>query len=548
MPVLASGRVVGISNERARYHATRLNLKVTRDTTRHQLLKLVDIIVADPADSPDVWKKKYKFTGHTLADKSWIQQWPEEDREEFQHWLHQDLQCNEIDGAKAKLIYDNLPHQVISHDYPNQLHSNLKKQIEVLPLSQATAKQWLGTISNLSKSGIRKEEIHWSGITRFLSQYDNENESLISKKEIQNQIDFSSIRLEVTNEMVGDISGQLNFSETVERISIASLKHAGIHANAYDAAVLRYVDSRCQYRIGYLKSRRTTSSFKFTRWFIISPEGEGVSSDASDHLYGDHLEAIQAARLHANKHDRHNCPLSFSDKYKYVSLCGGCDYREWLVTLPDYALSYFSSHYTERNVLLHFRTKTRIDNKQNKLLFIEEIQSDWHQPAFIQSHNKRWGIQVPIAPFRKEWISLALKVMLLHAVKHNFSGIAWMTGELQKTHYQQSFHAVERLYDKSIPQSLNRLGKNWSTTTTYTSIKTRLSGLRAVRNGENWYAISKDGKFKTQARFNMADIIDVIERHGKEVDVDIPVFYISEDMRESIRRAGLPLFGEKMTS
>jgi len=74
-------------------------------------------------------------------------------------------------------------------------------------------------------------------------------------------------------------------------------------------------------------------------------------------------------------HDR--TELTFRGRYRHLSLHGGEDYREWLVRLPNYYQSYFGPHFTERNVLLHMRTKTRVDWQGRKLLFIEEIQSDW---------------------------------------------------------------------------------------------------------------------------------------------------------------------------
>ena len=38
-----------------------------------------------------------------------------------------------------------------------------------------------------------------------------------------------------------------------------------------------------------------------------------------------------------------------------------------------------SSHFDEKNILVHIRHNTRTDAKGNKVLFLEEIQSDWGQ-------------------------------------------------------------------------------------------------------------------------------------------------------------------------
>jgi len=44
MIILPSGRITGITNERARFHATRRKIRVTRHTPLSQLYKLVDVI------------------------------------------------------------------------------------------------------------------------------------------------------------------------------------------------------------------------------------------------------------------------------------------------------------------------------------------------------------------------------------------------------------------------------------------------------------------------------------------------------------------------
>ena len=38
-----------------------------------------------------------------------------------------------------------------------------------------------------------------------------------------------------------------------------------------------------------------------------------------------------------------------------------------------------SSHFSEPNILVHLRMNTRTDSEGNKVLFLEEVQSDWGQ-------------------------------------------------------------------------------------------------------------------------------------------------------------------------
>jgi hypothetical protein len=53
------------------------------------------------------------------------------------------------------------------------------------------------------------------------------------------------------------------------------------------------------------------------------------------------------------------------------------------------------------------------------------------------------------------------------------------------------------------------------------------------------------GKFKTRAKYNnREDAMAVIARHCRVIDLQVPVFMISEALREQIADPGLPMFGQ----
>ena len=145
-----------------------------------------------------------------------------------------------------------------------------------------------------------------------------------------------------------------------------------------------------------------------------------------------------------------------------------------------------SSHFDEPNVLAHVRFNDRVDADGKKVLFIEEIQSDWHQKGRkggyriegdkklasealsameaiekkhgfmmdkwspeVQAEYNKWASQldqastkdpngVPNAPFKKTWHELALKRMLRYASENDYDKIAWTTGEQQAARYDLS--------------------------------------------------------------------------------------------------------------
>jgi len=161
-----------------------------------------------------------------------------------------------------------------------------------------------------------------------------------------------------------------------------------------------------------------------------------------------------------------------------------------------------SGHFDEANILAHVRFKDRADADGKRVLFIEEIQSDWHQkgrrqgysvketrsPVFSifddqgelvgtrptldqaqefirDKHGRRpawnrddqapmdttnWTIKegeaiekrtgVPDAPFKSTWHEIALKRMLRYAAENGYDRLAWTTGAQQAERYNLAKH------------------------------------------------------------------------------------------------------------
>jgi len=69
-------------------------------------------------------------------------------------------------------------------------------------------------------------------------------------------------------------------------------------------------------------------------------------------------------------------------KYQEYTLPGGSNYREILLQMPhdpNRKADPSSGHWDQPNVLAHVRAKDRLGPNGEKILHIEEIQSDWHQ-------------------------------------------------------------------------------------------------------------------------------------------------------------------------
>lgn len=211
-----------------------------------------------------------------------------------------------------------------------------------------------------------------------------------------------------------------------------------------------------------------------------------------------------------------NADVARPTKYGQYTLPGGENYREVLLTLPtkvdaetkrlideerylvltpeqqakvDAAknkadIKYRSSHWDQPNVLAHIRVNDRTDADGNKVLFVEEIQSDWGQEGkkkgFIDQlsgeakefaelqkqffdgslpddkydrfyelqeqlgggyETERIGQGIPSAPFvgkTEGWLNLALKRIMIMAAEGGYDKVAFINGEQSAERYDLS--------------------------------------------------------------------------------------------------------------
>jgi hypothetical protein len=137
--------------------------------------------------------------------------------------------------------------------------------------------------------------------------------------------------------------------------------------------------------------------------------------------------------------------------------------------------NYQSSHWQDHpNVLAHMRLSDRRGPNNEKLLHVEELQSDWHQagrkygydnpeerqriveklarneeltPQEEKTRIRYLGrIGVPDAPHKKSWHELAMKHVLGEAARGGYHGIVITPGAEQANRYDLSKHVDELAY------------------------------------------------------------------------------------------------------
>jgi len=190
--------------------------------------------------------------------------------------------------------------------------------------------------------------------------------------------------------------------------------------------------------------------------------------------------------------------------HRNLTLPGGENYREMLIKAPKGGEEFpgVSNHFGgEPNILASMRLKDRTGPNGEKLLHLEELQSDWHQqgrekgyrgenneiqkddPAYknarqmathylnefnrnntnparqaeilplltqaqelertFTEHNNRVYRKVPDAPFKKNWEEMALKRLIHHAAEKGYHGIVVTPGHEQADRYSLAKHINE---------------------------------------------------------------------------------------------------------
>ena len=221
---------------------------------------------------------------------------------------------------------------------------------------------------------------------------------------------------------------------------------------------------------------------------------------------------------HSKESEKHK------SKWDEYTLDGGANYRELVFKIPDSDYSNYSmqAHWGNtvadaQGVLAHARIQD-FDVDGQKMLFIEEIQSDWHNEGakkgyiektdadvrakrrelenYIKSRlgkensaeemakiqearreylrlgeNMKNADAIPDAPFRNNYHEYVLKRLIRMAAEEGYDSIGWTPAEIQSKRWSDDFAEGYRIeYDQDIPKFLNKYGKKWGAKAGKTSL------------------------------------------------------------------------------
>lgn len=351
----------------------------------------------------------------------------------------------------------NLPESFLPKDGVSPLgiqglHCALATWLNGRGKEKASLEQWYSRIGNLTNKGLREEEVESSRLLGLLKEKrDCDSSVTVTGEEVSSCLNYDALRLSVLP-VTHKTSSQLKF----ERVpSDAKIKRIKPKLRAGVLSTPQWRDRVLGYWVDALDWDDLLDTGR--GWIAFTHRGEPVVPyGKTSGLCASYEEAVKQA----NHHAQNIFPkLTAKGKWSNYRLTGGEEYREWVITLPYYPSGFFSSHFNCRNLLLHVRCDIREGLLGERVLVLQEVQSDWAQKARRFLKGGDLAEEVPLPPWLKEWSALALKLMLLHAAKKGATALAWTQGKVQVERYKGmgGEAGLLQLYDRTLPKEATRI-------------------------------------------------------------------------------------------
>ncbi len=399
------------------------------------------------------------------------------------------------------------------------------------------AGQWLAEVQKLP--GVCMDEKYWSGLLPLLAAREPEN--LLSAHDLLAHIDFSPVQPTVYCAM-GKKRGRLGELSVCKR-PLTSSEIAATGCEPGHAEVILYHPS-FNYRV--IRQRLDDLLGHQAFWLVLAPGNILLKGDDDNYLMTSVQECLRSAERHHNRYYGWRTAYGASEKWLDYATEGGEKYREWLALLEAFPLRYTQGkHFQVSNLLLHIRTSEHITITGKRVLFIEEIQSDWLQ----KRDNKQVNYASPDGMVRRmpwfhRWYLLAVNIAMYLAAKDDCDGIALVTGEMLESPAfpDEGESGLCHLYDGMVGRYLRRLSSQWDTALTQHAIAAYSMIDRLVKAGDGYSLLSDDGELATRPLAKTAIRRYQVAKHRDALET-VPGLLFSPELRAAILESGVPLFG-----
>ena len=364
---------------------------------------------------------------------------------------------------------------------PGQLfYSELSRQVQGATMKQAPAAAWKSFIKALTQKGVKPDEIEWTGVNEWLDLQPGK----VTKDELTNYL--ASNGVQVTETMLGDDDRRTGGSVDAE--GFGDIEFADNHrentkyrqytlpgGENYREVLLTLPEKAGPEPLVWTADRMRSMREKFIDDMGFAPETVDAAIGYVEEAGSvDDALRMTDARVGSGAYKK-GTPL-VRDMLR--GLVVGAKKKN----AADKPAAYKSNHWSEPNILAHIRVNDRTDADGARVLFVEELQSDWGQqgkkkgfagekrafdivdargsilvPAFDGPREEADQIAaqypdavvrptdsrqaVPAAPFVAKtdaWVALALKRVIGMAVDEGYDKVAFVTGEQSAERYDLS--------------------------------------------------------------------------------------------------------------
>jgi|GEM_PF-4640174 len=446
------------------------------------------------------------------------------------------------------------------------LWSSLEHQLVACGQTKGTPQQWIGTIRNLQNKGVSEVEIEWSMIIVTLEQH---AAPILGIDELLDFLrDAPPCQLVLQRHITDEY---LPFVHYEKQQRPTKVQPNWFRHGRQEARILHYRDRTFGLCI-WLHTEFQPGLFgRHSYWSLSVPRGrKKLAPDPIGRDFTSPQEAMAYGRTLVERMARRLAQAGFVGQTKGVNkfpayvLPGGERYTEWLITIPHFPAEYWGPHFELPNIVAHVRTTERTISTGDKLLVLEEIQSDWNQQLreAIQEARARnpsdvddvelieWDEDLnppPFNPYRNNWLEAALRMMLVLAANEGFAGMAWLPGQLHAERFPwANADGLKTFYDRIVPSAVEKLAKSWGAKLANAQFPTlsRCFAVRQLTKTREWVVINREsGQFAGEPVANRQLAEDYRKSIETTVLETVPALIFSDEMRSDIRANGLPYLG-----
>ncbi|HZV92975.1 MAG TPA: hypothetical protein VFF72_07140 [Caldimonas sp.] len=529
---LQDGGELGLNVGRFDERQWRLRLRLAKTANCWDYAPLIDVVFREPGF------EVARFTGKTVSQ--WLANWQAWDNphcERFMAWYEGLInRFLSVLARRPRVPDDRYGFEVA----PLPWISSLSAMLRASGPNRATAQQWSAAIRATTEKGVRSEELALSGVLARLQQCPND--AKLTKTQVLRLVDLSHALPKLVCESRFEFATRAGWRECCDRVSAREFRRRGLSSVAHGLAHIRFRHRSLGWSIARTRFKDLLMNERDS-WIVLDEKGRLVG--ASKTAFASSDAAMEFAELQISCRFASWSKPQAAARWECFSLPGGDDYRELLIQLDDWPATYRPRHYRTRNVLSHVRSSMRQVVDGRRVLFLDEIQSDWH--ADLHAQSKRATLEsdgkVTDAPYKKEWPLLTMKIMLWLAQRCGAQGLAWSTAELQEIRWL-GHEPPGLLYRNTLPDAARMLAKTLPVTMDATRMRVR-TGSRTVALGSmGWEVRRRQGSPITKPFRTRIQAESFADQTGDFVVLDVPVLWL--DRLTPI--TSIPLFGARTAS